>query len=203
MAGHDNAPFAKSRVSDSSKGGVFGIFGTVKCATCEQKAVARGLCNKCYGSARRRGDITPLDRSMMHRVSGVDAEAKTGVCSLCGPVRVRIRTGGRGPECQTQRQQNWSQTRVKMTSEDRRNQKYKITSAFYDQLLASQNECCAICKSSSRPLVVDHDHACCPYGSSCGKCVRGLLCAKCNAGIGFLGDSAENLARASTYLGGR
>ena len=27
---------------------------------------------------------------------------------------------------------------------------------------------------------VDHDHACCPGNGSCGKCVRGVVCARCN-----------------------
>lgn len=47
---------------------------------------------------------------------------------------------------------------------------------------------CAICgKIAERPHL-DHDHSCCPAGTSptCGKCVRGVLCSYCNVSIGGL-----------------
>lgn len=48
---------------------------------------------------------------------------------------------------------------------------------------------CQFC-SSTNDLVLDHDHACCPTKTkTCGKCIRRVLCRKCNAGVGFLGDS--------------
>lgn len=50
------------------------------------------------------------------------------------------------------------------------------------------------------PLVVDHDHACCAGGTSCGECVRGLLCFRCNNALGYALDSSDILKGAARYL---
>lgn len=46
---------------------------------------------------------------------------------------------------------------------------------------------CALCPirhEGDNGLHLDHDHKCCPKkGESCGKCIRGLLCWGCNAGV--------------------
>jgi len=47
---------------------------------------------------------------------------------------------------------------------------------------------------------VDHDHNCCPGASSCGKCVRGLLCWHCNAAAGLLGDAPDKISGLAEYL---
>lgn len=69
---------------------------------------------------------------------------------------------------------------------------YKITDDEYQSMMKIQKERCAICGTKSEHLCIDHEHA-------SGK-VRGLLCKKCNSGLGFFGDSLENLERAIKYL---
>lgn len=61
---------------------------------------------------------------------------------------------------------------------------------------------CGICDSPSgeRNHHVDHDHECCLGEKSCGKCVRGVLCYPCNAGLGYFQDSTVLLQRAINYL---
>lgn len=59
----------------------------------------------------------------------------------------------------------------------------------------SQSSLCAICGqtcSTGQRLCVDHDHA-------TGK-MRGLLCRKCNSGLGQFGDDPEMLRAALSYL---
>lgn len=46
-------------------------------------------------------------------------------------------------------------------------------------------------------LHVDHDHKCCAGARSCGRCVRGWLCAGCNRALGIL---QENPARMQGLL---
>jgi hypothetical protein len=76
--------------------------------------------------------------------------------------------------------------------------KYKITLADYDRLLAEQNGRCAICRTtdtgrkSDKYFHVDHDHA--------TGVVRGLLCIRCNPGVGYFRDSPDLLRAAAEYV---
>lgn len=82
--------------------------------------------------------------------------------------------------------------------------KYGLTVEQYHQMLEDQDYKCKICKredtSFRKRLSVDHDHSCCPGESSCGKCVRGLLCHHCNAGLGNFKDNPELMQKAIKYL---
>ena len=77
---------------------------------------------------------------------------------------------------------------------------YGITTAQYEMILKSQGNVCAICGQPKtakqhgkiRALSVDHDHA--------TQRVRGLLCNKCNLGIGNFRDNPGLLANAIKYL---
>ena len=78
--------------------------------------------------------------------------------------------------------------------------KFGITLGQYNEKKASQDGRCAICGDIPSQLrggkivrlSVDHDHA-------TGE-VRGLLCNKCNRGIGYLQDSVDILQLAAEYL---
>ena len=61
--------------------------------------------------------------------------------------------------------------------------KYKLT---LDQFLEMSKDGCQVCgKTQERNLHIDHDHACCSgEGATCGKCVRGVVCNRCNQTIG-------------------
>jgi hypothetical protein len=81
---------------------------------------------------------------------------------------------------------------------------YNITDIIYNEILESQGFACAICRTPESELKlklsVDHDHLCCPGRTSCGKCIRGLLCNICNLSLGGFKDSEEMLKAALNYL---
>ena len=81
-----------------------------------------------------------------------------------------------------------------------RNKSYKryygITLEQYNQMFEKQGGRCNICgrhqSELNRALVVDHDHK--------TRKVRGLLCHKCNTGIGNLNDDIVLLLKAIEHL---
>lgn len=79
---------------------------------------------------------------------------------------------------------------------------YGIDLKQYEEMLSDQNGVCKICKkppsgkrTSAHLLHVDHDHQ--------TKEVRGLLCGRCNVGLGQFQDSPELLRKAAAYLENR
>lgn len=72
---------------------------------------------------------------------------------------------------------------------------YGITLSEYKVIFDNQKGVCAICNkecSSGKQLAVDHDH-------ETGQ-IRGLLCTKCNQGLGMFNDSVDLLNRSISYL---
>lgn len=118
-------------------------------------------------------------------------------CAKCGEIHKRnakhLKQGQESQECKHYNPPN------KMF-EDRRDgiirRQYGITLAEYDQMLRDQDYKCAICGNEDevegRRLAIDHCH-------DSGK-VRGLLCGKCNRGLGLFYDNKDLLTNAMAYL---
>lgn len=72
--------------------------------------------------------------------------------------------------------------------------KFGISLDEYNRKLTDQNGICAICSgvNSDRSLAVDHNH-------KTGQ-VRGLLCSRCNAAIGFLQEDTDRALKAIDYI---
>ncbi len=84
-----------------------------------------------------------------------------------------------------------------------RDARYGLAPGEYESMLSSQDKACALCleKFGDRVPHVDHDHSCCAGARSCGKCVRGLLCATCNKRLGHVEKDTDWLKRAFDYAG--
>ncbi len=71
--------------------------------------------------------------------------------------------------------------------------KYGLTTLQYHHLHEIQKGLCGICgKSLESGVHVDHDHK--------TRYVRGLLCPKCNIGLGHFEDNPDLLTKAAAYL---
>lgn len=111
---------------------------------------------------------------------------------------------GRRPHCNKCRRMRYRETHPKIvpqTTKDRDlRAAFKMTEAEYLDKLTKQNGVCANCKKPEtairngkvKALAVDHSHL-------TGK-NRGLLCQKCNIGIGQFNESPELLISAAQYL---
>jgi hypothetical protein len=87
-------------------------------------------------------------------------------------------------------------------------QRYGLTQEQFDQMLEDQGYACAMGREpfeEGQQICIDHDHACCPVTPGretrcCGRCVRGLLCFRCNTALGYVemyGELAMAYARRS------
>jgi hypothetical protein len=158
------------------------------CASCGHVFVPRsGDHDKCAPCR----SVTDHDR-----VSALRAPAGKKWCKGCQKYKAKRYFKGSTSRCNTCRKPYERDLRAQRT--------YGLAPGRYQELYEEQGRVCYICRranGSTKALSVDHDHSCCPGKTSCGKCVRGLLCGGCNYKIlGHLRDSTEALQRAIDYL---
>lgn len=87
-----------------------------------------------------------------------------------------------------------------------------ITEAEYQEIYRAQGGVCYLCRRATGTgkyrLAIDHDHAFaalhCPHDpktKACRRCVRGLLCRRCNRNVlGHLRDDIAAFQRCIEYL---
>ena len=95
-------------------------------------------------------------------------------------------------ECRNLSSERWRNSH----KEEIQIRRYNLTNKEYLNLFNQQEGKCAICNTPQielkRKLVIDHDH-------ETGK-IRGLLCMKCNHGLGQFNDNPLIIKKALKYL---
>lgn len=136
-----------------------------------------------------------LDNSLKH-------STKVRACKDCGSTSRNLPHPG--PRCAT------CHRKARRGASDRRRLTYvaKQYNLTPEQYQALRERCpkndkgeplCPICVKR-RATQVDHWHGCCKGKTSCGKCVRGLLCGPCNKYLGLIGDEIFRLLNGVQYL---
>jgi hypothetical protein len=140
---------------------------------------------KCCGRCREIKALTEFTFSR-HRTDGLNSTCKSCHAEMATHPEVLARRREiRGRRVKRDPDYEWKYS-VKRN--------YNITIAQYNAMLAVQGGRCAICRclpgagggGRCERLFVDHDHSCCAGDRSCGRCVRMLLCHRCNTGLGWL-----------------
>lgn len=149
------------------------------------------LCPRC-------DEIKPLDEFIRNKGS---VNGRGSYCRPCANAYRKLQIA-RDPEAARVYVRKW-QTEINPESFKCSKRKWRLRASYglsveeYDVMLLQQGGGCAICcrppdDNYSGLLYVDHDH-------DSGN-VRGLLCQRCNFGIGLLGNNTDLLTKAAEYV---
>lgn len=170
----------KGKLSSYCKSCVKGLYQDRKKAERNgQVLIRRTRCSVNMRSDTKR--CPTCSRWLAHQLFHRDQSAKSGLAGQC-------------KKCASQYKRSVPQAQNR---EGKLRRNYGFSQERYDQLLKNQGGVCAICKTSVpggryKGFHVDHDHR-------TGK-IRGILCPKCNGGLGFFTDSPIKLEMAAEYL---
>ncbi|MFG2078704.1 endonuclease domain-containing protein [Nonomuraea maritima] len=170
---------------------VVGEFHPCGVEGCSERRHSYGYCSKHAMRYRNHGDPLFSSYEQYVRPDG------SVLCRLCERWK-------ESDEYPVQRQSRRPDQRAgRVCRQCRVLQRHNLQWDQYERLLQEQGDSCAICMvtlDGRRDTQIDHDHSCCPGSSSCGKCVRGLLCGNCNKALGLMRDNVTALMRAVEYL---
>jgi hypothetical protein len=171
---------------------------TCRTDECERPILSSGLCGRCYHRAWRVKNLPPRALGNRHVVSEVDRDTLIGTCCLCGPTKATWRSTRKYYESAgTVTVKRLETKKVYPISPEARRRhrlrvRYGLTLEQYDEMYARAGGACEICGAAFPTLCVDHDHG--------TGAVRGLLCTRCNQGLGHFGDDPGRITAARTYL---
>jgi len=112
----------------------------------------------------------------------IDRRRKDGKYGKCKPCHILV-------------SREWQNNNPEKVKNARWLREFGVSFSFIENLKNKQKNCCAICKMELNTKIkahIDHNHA-------TGK-VRGILCQKCNQGLGLFNDSIDVLKSALKYL---
>lgn len=184
---------------------------------CDKAAFCRGWCSAHYSRWQRHGDP-----NFVSRTPPMHPSATHKWCSRCKTerpisdfgLRVSGRLKGYCKPCDREYADAYARTEAgkakhkvasaKWSHGPRKEYdlmwRYGLTLTAYEAMRSQQGDRCAICGAVEpggklRRWCVDHCHT--------TNIVRGLLCIRCNLGIGKFGDDPKTLRAAADYLESR
>lgn len=167
----------------------------------ERFVCARSVRDRMTKFKRVNGSIPLVEtQSRQHILSDIDAERQTALCKQCGPIPIRPSYGKRGIGYRCRKADR--NAALGKSAKYWRRFRYGLTDEMFNALLAKQDYKCAICPTSlcdngegrndNNRLQVDHCHK--------TGAIRGLLCGRCNTGLGRFCDDPALLRGAIKYL---
>lgn len=178
---------------------------------CDEAAAARTLCSTHYAQWSNTGETWAINSRQRPRGStAVRDHSGRKQCARCLEWR-EVESYGPHPnsmdglraECAHCRSKAYQRDRVRILSRAKEI-RFNLKPGQAEDMLEAQGNRCGVCRTDApgtKGWVIDHDHACCPEpGRSCGKCVRAILCGRCNLVLGQADDDVEVLARMIDYL---
>lgn len=189
----------------------------VECSVsgCENRAVTKGLCKTHDGRRRRGADLNaPIIQPQLSRYCAYPDCGRVAVgFGYCGGHRDQQRERGEPyapimagrtkykiTQCAIAGCENPHYANAMCQRHNGRASKYRLTAVQLQSLLLVDQ--CPVCGGdvTERSGAIDHDHSCCGSEKTCGECVIGVICLKCNAGIGYFDNHPGVMMSAIDYL---
>lgn len=170
----------------------------------------RATCSLCLsapeGHKHCHGECDDVKPFLDFYADNGSADGKTSQCQSCMKNRQNAKYVN-DPEWRAQDNANsrawWADKENSKAGKQRRKEKYPdrvangrifwksggLTLDGYFNWLTGQDDACGICGTldpgtrGGEWFAIDHDHGCCDSQNSCGKCVRGIICNRCNTWV--------------------